>query len=102
MKYYIPYAAEETQVAPVSKPNGASEIASSDDEIYIDCKPTGEEGKTEIKLEDKPDMISDEIKRVIAMFLKFLIAIILVRIIWFLPKLLDRSGKSANSSQKIK
>tara|TARA_A100001015_G_C14844952_1_gene654059 strand:- start:51 stop:1046 length:996 start_codon:yes stop_codon:yes gene_type:complete len=95
------YAAGIRQVAPVSKnPNGASEIASSGDEIYIDCKPTGEEGKTEIKLEDKPDMISDEIKRVIAMFLKFLIAIILVRIIWFLPKLLDRSGKSGKGGKK--
>lgn len=97
------YAAGITQVAPVSKnPNGASEIASSGDEIYIDCKPTGEEGKPEVTLQDKPNMISNEVKKIVAIFLKFLVAIILVRIIWYLPKLLDRSGKSANSSQKIK
>ena len=93
------YANGITQVAPVShNPIGATQTANSGDEIYIDCKPTGEEGKKQIVLEDKPNMIGDEVKKIIAIFLKLLVAIILIRLIWFLPKLFSNSSNKSGSN----
>ena len=90
------YANGITQVAPVSRnPIGASQTANTGDEIYIDCKPTGEEGKKEIVLEDKPNMIGDEVKKIIAIFLKLLVAIILIRLIWYLPKMFSNSSNKS-------
>ena len=93
------YGTGEQRVAPVLyNPSGASQTAHSGDEIYIDCKPTGNEGKEVITLEEKPGMIGDEVKRIIAMVLKFLVAIIVVKLIWSMPKLLAKKGGSSSNS----
>ena len=54
-----------------------------------------EEGKKEIVLEDKPNMIGDEVKKIIAIFLKLLVAIILIRLIWYLPKMFSNSSNKS-------
>lgn len=73
----------------------------NDDDIYIECKPTGKEGK-KVTLEDKmdPTAISSEAKNIMMFILKFIAAVIAIKIIWSLPKFFSKRPKPPDPPAK--
>ena len=79
--------------SPLNVATGAPSEA-DEDEIYIECNPTGESGK-KLELRKVPNVtkISKEMKEVLDFILKFLIAFIVIKFAWSLPRLISKNSK---------
>ena len=69
-------------------------VGADEDEIYIECNPTGESGK-KIELKKIPNVtkISKEMKEVFDFLLIFLIAFVVIKFACSLPRLISKNSK---------
>jgi len=70
---------------------------SGKDDIYIECKPTGEEGEKTTLQPIKMDKISKTANTILEVLLKFVIAVIVMYGLWSVPKMFARKSPPGGS-----